>query len=68
MKEEQKMQKETQQNLLKEYTHLKDHVTKEPVEKTERDNLSYPDKPNFSELYLFRLSFALNVLNSDREV
>ena len=63
MQEEQRMQKEMQQNLLKEFTQLKEHVTKKPMEKTERDNLSYPEEPNCSELYLFGFILALNVLN-----
>ena len=53
--------REENQNLLKE---LKEHVTKKAVEKTEEDNLSYPEKPNFCELYLFGFSYAFNVLNS----
>ena len=55
--------KETQQNFQKELTQIKEHVAQKPVEKTERNNLSCPEEPNFSELYLFGFRFALNVLN-----
>ena len=54
---------ETQQKFEKELTQIKERVTKKPVEKTERNSLSHPGEPNFSELYLFDFSFVLNELN-----
>ena len=58
VKEDTEIIRETHQNLLKEISQLKEHVTKTPVEKSEEDNLSYPEKPNFRELYLFGFSYA----------
>lgn len=58
IKEDMEIIRETNQNLFKEISQLKEHVTKTPVEKSEEDNLSYPEKPNFRELYLFGFSYA----------
>ena len=64
LKEDMEIIKERQQNLEKGVTQIKDYVTKKPAEIIERNNLSYPEQSNLSELYLFGFCFALNMMNS----
>ena len=56
-----KKEMEIMKEVLRE---IKEHVTKKPVENTERNNLSDPEESTSGELYLCAFYFALNVMNS----
>ena len=56
-----KKEMEIMKEVLRE---IKEHVTKKPVENTERNNLSDPEESTSGELYLCAFCFALSVINS----